>query len=177
MKKCKWLGREEGDRTKCLLTTDLYCGCSPVFDDTLILRCSHNKKARELYEAKTTLPKGAPYISIPSVALSAKEQFILETIHVTSLNTYISIWWCFFYLFIYLEMLLMRLIFFPVPILSSFRWFFFMTHDFLTSFLFFSKSFNTRKLWVSAFSCPVLLFLIICSFSHHIFLFRYVSRS
>lgn len=77
-----------------------------------------------------------------------------------------------FLLFIYLKILSMHLFSLPSLILSfsffSFRWFFFITHDSLTSFLSFPNSFNTHQLQVCALSCPLLLLQITCTFSHHV---------
>lgn len=53
-------------------------GCSPVFDDTLILRRSRNKRAHELYRAQTILSKGASCFSAPFVVLSVKKRLYLE---------------------------------------------------------------------------------------------------
>lgn len=49
--------------------------CTPVFNQTRVLKRNHNKRAREIYEAKTIMTK---CISAPSVALSQKEQQYLD---------------------------------------------------------------------------------------------------
>ncbi|CAN7945243.1 unnamed protein product [Ixodes hexagonus] len=57
------------------------CHCSPLLNNTKVLRRYGDKRTRELFEAQTIITRGNTCISAPSVTLSPKELHYLELHH------------------------------------------------------------------------------------------------